>query len=136
MKSRPAIHPQEVTCHIFPHFRNYHTLKEKKKLKFSTLALLLFVFLQMSHLILKQQQRSPGNQDRKMQCHLWHGWLQRNRSLEHGCAISTLFKPRRLSQTLPRTVPRESQLFLQGLFLQGSAVSEHRRDDGSGLTQT
>lgn len=61
-------------------------------------------------LLNSKKSRDPwGMRNRKMQCHLQHGWLQRNRSFEHGCAINRMFALRQPSQMLWSTVPRESQ---------------------------
>lgn len=82
---------------------------------------------------ISKSSRDPwGMRNRKMQCHLQHGWLQRNRSLEHGCAINRMFALQQPSQMLWRTVLRE--IASSGAISQGSAVSGNMRDDVSGLT--
>lgn len=96
---------------IFSRISETITPLRKKNKKFSKLSLFCFTdsFYRWAFQISKNSRDLWGMRNRKMQCHLQHGWLQRNRSLERGCAINRMFALRQPSQMLWTTVPRESQ---------------------------
>lgn len=119
MKSCPAIHQHTrphpkrgVYLPYFPTFQKLPHLQRKKNKKLSQLNLPFFVLLTPftdGPFESQKTARDPwGMRNRKMQCHLRHGRLQRNRSLERGCAINRMFALRQPSQMLWSTVPRES----------------------------
>lgn len=119
MKSCPAIHLytllQAKRGVYLPYFPTFQRLYLKKKIIKNSQNSISFLcvtnsFYRWAFWISKSCRDPWGMRNRKMQCHLQHGWLQRNRSLEHGCAINSMFTLRQPSQMPWSTVPRENSI--------------------------
>lgn len=133
MQSCPAIHlhtysfRQRVYLPYFPTFQTITPLKKKRIKNSQNSASFLCVtdsFYRWAFQISKNSRDPWGMRNRKMQCHLQHGWLQRNRSFERGRAINRMFALRQPSQMLWSTVPRESK-HPQGQFHRVSSFWEY-----------